>query len=205
MFIANLPIYKKLTRKRSRDFAAHLAKLIPAQSNVLDFGCGNMYTSQELLKISPALNIMGIDVIKDQNLDEKFLSDERLNFTLLKTKELPFPDNHFDVSFALTVMHHTDNPEYYLSELKRVTKPTGSIILIEEMYHNQLDKLVIFSHDWILNILKEGVPIPLNFRSNKHYLNEFERQGLNVVYKDGLRALITGIHLYVYQLKPVAA
>jgi ubiquinone/menaquinone biosynthesis C-methylase UbiE len=205
MFIANLPIYKKLTRKRSRDFAAHLAKLIPEQSKVLDFGCGNMYTSQELLKVRPTLNIMGIDVIKDQNLDEQFLSDERLNFTLLKTKELPFPDNHFDVAFALTVMHHTDDPEYYLSELKRVTKPTGSIILIEEMYHNQLDKLVIFSHDWILNILKEGVPIPLNFRSNEHYLKEFERQGLNVVYKDGLRALITGIHLYVYQLKPIAA
>jgi ubiquinone/menaquinone biosynthesis C-methylase UbiE len=201
MFIANLPIYKKLTRQRSINFAKYLSKLIPESSNVLDFGCGNMFTSKEILQIRPTLNITGIDVIKDQNLDEDFFKDKRLNFALLTTKELPFPDNSFDVSFALAVLHHTDDPEYYLSELKRVTKPSGHIILIEEMYINQLDKLYISSQDWLLNKLKTGVPVPLNFRSHKHYLQEFERQGLKIEFEDGIRAFLTGMHVYVYQLK----
>ena len=203
MFIANLPIYKKLTRQRSLNFAKYLAKLMPDNAKVLDFGCGNMFTSKEILNIRPGLHITGIDVIKDQNLDDKFFEDQRLDFRLLTTKELPFEDNQFDISFSLAVLHHTDNPEYYLSELKRVTKPTGSIIVIEEMYINQLDRIYISSQDWLLNKLKTGVPVPLNFRSHKHYLNEFRKQGLAIEFEDGIRAFLTRMHVYVYKLKKI--
>ena len=201
MFIANLPIYKKLTTKRSAIFAQHISKLIPDHAKILDFGCGNMYTSKEIVKINPTLHITGIDIIRDQNLDEKSFDKKNLSFTLLETRELPFPDNHFDATIALTVMHHTDDPEYYLSELKRVTKPGGSIILIEEMYINQLDKILISSHDWVLNKLKKRVPVPLNFRSHTHYLEEFKRQGLQIIFKNEVRAFLTGMHLYIYQLR----
>lgn len=201
MFIANLPIYKKLTRQRSLNFARYISKLIPENSKVLDFGCGNMFTSKEILNIQPSLHITGIDVIKDQNLDDNFFKDGRLAFQLLSTKALPFEDNSFDVSFSLAVLHHTDNPEYYLSELKRVTKPSGSIIIIEEMYINLLDKFYISSQDWLLNKLKTGVPVPLNFRSHKHYLNEFKKQGLQILFEDGIRAFLTRMHVYVYQLR----
>ena len=205
MFIANLPIYKKLTRQRSLNFARYLAKLIPDNTRVLDFGCGNMFTSKEMLNIKPTLLITGIDVIRDQNLNEAFFTDKRLDFKLLKSKEIPFPDNSFDVSFALAVLHHTEDPEFYLSELKRVTKPTGSIILIEEMYINWLDKIYISSQDWLLNKLKTGVPVPLNFRSHKHYLDEFRKQGLEIEFEDGIRAFLTRMHVYVYKLKKKAS
>lgn len=201
MFIANLPFYKKMTRQRSINFAKYLANLIPDNTKVLDFGCGNMFTSQEILNIKPTLHITGIDVIKDQNLDDNFFTDKRLSFELLTTKELPFADNSFDVSFALAVLHHTDNPEYYLSELKRVTKPTGHIILIEEMYINFFDKIYISGQDWILNKMKNDVPVPLNFRSHKHYLAEFKRQNLEILFEDGIRAFLTRMHVYVYKLK----
>lgn len=201
MFIANLPIYKRLTRQRSLNFARYLTKLIPKGSKVLDFGCGNMYTSVEMLNISPELHITGVDVIKDQNFNDDILKDERLAFQVFTTRELPFADNSFDVVFALAVLHHTEDPEYYLSELKRVVKPTGSIILIEEMYINWLDKIYISSQDWLLNRMKTGVPVPLNFRSHKHYLEEFRRQNLSIQFEDGIRAFLTRMHVYVYQLK----
>lgn len=200
MFLANLPLYKKLTHKRSLKFAQYLAKLIPANSSVLDFGCGNMYTSREILNISPTLTITGLDVVRDQNLTDEILSDKRLKFELLSNRELPFADNSFDVVVALATMHHTDNPEFYLSELKRVIKPTGAIILIEEMYINALDKIWISSQDWLLNKMKSGVPVPLNFRSHKHYLEEFKKQGLKIEMEDGIRSSVTYMHVYVYKL-----
>ena len=46
----------------------------------------------------------------------------------------------FDIVIASAVMHHTPDPDFYLEELKRVLKPGGSILLVEEMYHNLLDK-----------------------------------------------------------------
>ncbi len=201
MFLASLPIYKRLTQKRSSKFATELSRLIPEGSTVLDFGWGNMYTAIELLKLSPTLHITGIDPVKDQNLNEEKLKDERLEFKQLTTREIPFPDNTFDIVVALAVMHHTDNPEYYLSELKRVIKPTGSIILMEEMYINFVDKIWISSQDWILNKMKEGIAVPLNFRSNAHYLEEFKRQGLTIEYASGMRSSVTYMHTYIYKLK----
>jgi|GEM_PF-1192899 len=204
MFLANLPLYKKLTLKRSEKFARYLHKLIPNNSAVLDFGCGNMFTAQVLKEIDSTLDITGIDVIRDQNLNEEHLQKHGLKFELLTTKKLPFEDNTFDITIALAVLHHTDNPEYYVSELSRVTKPTGHIIILEEMYINAIDRIWISSQDWILNKMKEGVPVPLNFRSHKHYLQEFKRQHLKIEFQDGLRAFLTQMHTYVFKLKKSA-
>src|SRR4051812_37533836 len=107
MFLAKLPIYKRLTQQRSINFAKYIAKLVPENSKVLDFGCGNMYTAIELQKIQPSIHVTGMDVIKDQNLDEKLLQNHNLAFKLLTTKEVPFPDNTFDIVIALATMHHT--------------------------------------------------------------------------------------------------
>ena len=200
MFLADLPIYKRLSNKRSQKFAQYLSGIVPEHAHMLDFGCGNMYTSIELLKLSPTLKITGLDVVKDQNLNDEVLNDKRLDFALLTTKALPFANDTFDVVLALATMHHTEDPEYYLSELKRVTKPTGCIILIEEMYINLVDKIWISSQDWLLNKMKAGVPVPLNFRSHKHYMNEFKKQGLKIEMQDGIRSSVTYMHVYVYKL-----
>ncbi len=43
--------------------------------------------------------------------------------------ELPFKDNRFDIVVAANVIHLLDEPEKAISELKRVCKPGGKIIL----------------------------------------------------------------------------
>ncbi|RZA15661.1 MAG: class I SAM-dependent methyltransferase, partial [Proteobacteria bacterium] len=99
---------------------ALLAPLIPEGSHLLDFGCGNMYTAIQLLGIKPNLTITGLDIIRDQNLTDEILSDNRLRFQLSSTKEIPAADNSFDGAIALATLHHTPDPEYFLSELVRV-------------------------------------------------------------------------------------
>ncbi len=201
MFLADLPIYKKLTRQRSITFAEYLSQIIPDGAQILDFGCGNMYTAIQLLGHLPNLNITGIDIIRDQNLSDKILQDKRLNFQLSKTTEIPFADNIFDGAIALATLHHTPDPEYFLSELIRVVKKDGFVILVEEMAINFLDKVYISVEDWLLNKMKEGVPVPLNFRYHKHYLNEFKKQGLEIEFKGQVRPFPTMMHHYVYKLK----
>ena len=200
MFLARLKIYKRLTQKRSITFANYISKLLPPYSHMLDYGCGNMFTAVQLVRMNPTLKVTGVDVIRDQNLENNILNNKNIDFKLITATELPFPDNTFDVVLALAVMHHTPEPEYYLSELKRVIKAAGCIILIEEMYINFLDKLYISGEDWLLNKMKEGVPVPLNFRSNKHYKQEFQRQRLKIDLEDSIRAFPTYMHHYVYKL-----
>lgn len=201
MFIANLKIYKKLSKARSATFATVLAQLIPANSKMLDFGCGNMYTSTELLKHLPSLHITGVDVIRDQNLTDNILSDERILFKKASQIYIEFDDNTFDVVAALATLHHTHDPTYYMKELKRIVKPGGFIILIEEMYLSYLDKLYISAQDWVLNKLKKGVPVPLNFKSKKYYLETFSTLGLKIIVESFVRPFPTHMHHFVFKLQ----
>jgi ubiquinone/menaquinone biosynthesis C-methylase UbiE len=201
MFIANLPVYKKLTRQRSITFAQYLAPQIPDGSHLLDFGCGNMYTAIQLLGHLHNLKVTGLDIIRDQNLTDEILSDKRLEFRKSSTKEIPAADNSFDGALALATLHHTPDPEFFLSELVRVVKKGGFVILVEEMAINFLDKLYISTEDFLLNKMKEGVPVPLNFRYHKHYLKEFERQGLSIEFQGSVRPFPTMMHHYVFKLK----
>lgn len=200
MFLADLPVYKKLTRQRSITFAQYLAPQIPDGSHLLDFGCGNMYTAIELLHHLPKLKVTGVDIIRDQNLSDEILKDPRLEFIKSETEVLPFPDNHFDGTLALATLHHTPDPEYFLGELKRVIKPGGFILLVEEMAINLLDKLYISTEDWLLNKMKEGVPVPLNFRYHRQYLKTFEDMGLKIAVAGSVRPFPTMMHHYVYKL-----
>lgn len=200
MFIANLPIYKKLTRQRSITFAQYLAPLIPDGSSVLDFGCGNMYTAIQLLGHRPNISITGLDIIRDQNLSDDILADKRMQFVQSLSEILPFDDNHFDGVIALATLHHTPDPEYFLRELKRVVKPGGFVILVEEMAINLLDKVYISVEDWLLNKMKEGVPVPLNFRYHKQYLHTFQNMQMQIAFAGSVRPFPTMMHHYVYKL-----
>lgn len=198
MILASLPIYKRFSGQRSHNMATKVLSYVHADSKVLDFGCGNCYTAKEILIKNPTLHITAIDVIRDQNLDEL---TKNLQFIQYDAGALPFEDNSFDAAMAISSMHHTADPEFYLSEMKRVVKPEGSIILIEEMYIHLLDKVWISAQDWILNKMKKGVPVPLTFRSRKHYIKQFDIQGLEVQHQSHIRPGFPWMHHYVFHLR----
>jgi len=44
--------------------------------------------------------------------------------------ELPFPDAHFDRTIMTCVLHHLQDPEVALAELRRVTRPGGRVSIL---------------------------------------------------------------------------
>lgn len=201
MFIATLSFYRKMTKQRSKNIATSILSLIPDNIKVLDFGCGNGYMAEFILTQKQGLEITGIDIIKDQNLDKSILGNSRFKFKInTPDQPLPFSDNTFDMVYASASMHHTKSPEFYLKEFKRVVKKEGSIILIEEMYLNLFDKICISTQDWLFNKMKKRVPVPLQFRSLKHYLQEFKNNGLEVGYQSSVRPIFPYVHHYIFKL-----
>lgn len=53
----------------------------------------------------------------------------------LEEEKLPFPDNSFDLVVSLEVIEHLWNTDHYLSELKRVVKPEGYVLITTPNYN----------------------------------------------------------------------
>ena len=74
--------------------------------NILDIGCG--YTANE------NANVL-CDVI---DLQKKYPNKK---FIKLDSKNLPFGDKEFDFVIASHVIEHTEDPEFFIKELQRIS------------------------------------------------------------------------------------
>lgn len=90
----------------------------------LDVGCG---VGQVVGRLSEAgYEAWGVDV-SEPNIERARKFSERC--LLYEGKRLPFPDDHFDTVGALNVLEHVDEPEAFIKEVVRVTKPGGKIVI----------------------------------------------------------------------------
>ena len=93
-------------------------------SRILDVGCGNK-NFLDAFK-DTGMEAIGVDLFN--NGDESILE---VNFEIDKS---PFPDNSFDICFSKSIVEHLNNPDLYISEIYRVLKPNGRLILMVPEY-----------------------------------------------------------------------
>ena len=115
----------------------------------LDFGCGDCSKTcalSDALKIKPG-NLYASDINKwGAYAEEKRLKiqkDLNLNLVLLEeSKKLPFDNGKFDIVSAMMVLHHVVNLDETISELSRILKPGGILILKEHDAYNADDYML---------------------------------------------------------------
>jgi SAM-dependent methyltransferase len=91
---------------------------------ILDAGCGPGNLASKLL---PWGEVVGADASADalEFCKQKHFIDVKQ----ITTKQLPFPDNSFDLIFAIEVIEHIEDDIFAMQELKRVLKPNGYLIV----------------------------------------------------------------------------
>ena len=101
---------------------------------VLDFGVGTGAFSLALAgKVAAPLRIEGVELSPSMllraslNLDRAGV-EARLH--LRDAKDLPFEDNTFDAVIGAHVLEHLDDPFVGLSEMVRVLKPGGPLVVV---------------------------------------------------------------------------
>lgn len=96
---------------------------------VLDIGCGSgLFFSQVALQ---ANMVLGMDVSRKLLLKAKEQAKAFGNVSVLQADadHLPFTDKIFDSIFAFTVLQNMPKPPETLSELKRVAKLGGKVVV----------------------------------------------------------------------------
>ncbi len=105
-----------------------------AGKRVLDIGSGNGYV---LSKYAGAgARVQGVDLTRTaiQLCRKRFaLTRLRGDFLVGNAERLPFRDEAFDCVCSMGVLHHTPNTERAVSEVFRVLRPGGRVILM--FYH----------------------------------------------------------------------
>lgn len=97
---------------------------------IMDAGCGSGYSTELILNTFNPSKIIAFDYMTEQiNLAAK--RKLNINFTVGDITKIDYPNESCDAVFVFGVIHHIPIWKQALSELVRVLKP-GGVLLIEE-------------------------------------------------------------------------
>lgn len=103
-----------------------------ARLNVLDIGCGDGEFAIKLCK--RGATVVGIDASLEMIAAAKRKAQEHnaeITFEVAYAQSLPFQSDSFDLVIALTVLCFVRDPALVLSEMARVLRPGGKVVIGE--------------------------------------------------------------------------
>lgn len=144
-YLLNLVITRKMLQykldKQSLDILGYELRNKPSEffsfsyKFILDVG-GNTGKLTKVLK-TKYNKVISIDIDRDIMVGANGKSLPEIEPIQGNMLQLPFKDNIFDIIFVRAVLHHVPiQLEQALIEIKRVTVPSGIIIIEEPGYHN---------------------------------------------------------------------
>ncbi|MGA3085603.1 MAG: class I SAM-dependent methyltransferase [Thermodesulfobacteriota bacterium] len=115
--------------------------VIKPDATILDIGCGGGKAVQEFARSCPNGKVYGIDYSEDMVQLSKKVNETLIKKGLVEIKygavsSLPFADNMFDLVTAFEAYYFWPNLTDDLKEIKRVLKPEGTLLLVNEVYND---------------------------------------------------------------------
>ncbi len=181
---------------RAYDMALEISRLLPMNSRVLDVGCGSGFIAHHLSAIlrSP---VIGIDLEPS--------TEAAIEYRQFDSTHFPVSDSTVDAVLFCYVLHHAQNLDALMNELRRVLSEKGRAIVYEDIPAAWWDRFICWTHD--LKWRKRTGPC--KFRRASQWRFEFESAGFEVVYERQLARWRNFAHpvrrrLFVVRLKPTS-
>jgi ubiquinone/menaquinone biosynthesis C-methylase UbiE len=122
-----------LQASRAAELEATLEDLLPLKGDerVLDVGAG---TGAFAFAVAPRVREV-VAVEKDEEMAERARRDAPANVNVIvgDGEHLQLDSFTFDISATLRTLHHTPRPELLVAELARLTRPGGTILVVDQL------------------------------------------------------------------------
>lgn len=124
---------RSMDRVQRNFFKLALKEARAASKDVMEYGCG----AGRWRRLFPARQWRwhGVDISDDMLRIAAQRFPDVMFDRVQNGCRIPFPDSSFDLVYSITVLHHNhyDQQERILSEISRVLKHDGTIILLEDL------------------------------------------------------------------------
>lgn len=115
---------------------------IKENSIILDVGCGGGKTVNRLARIAQKGKVFGIDYSIDcvnwsKEYNKELIDKGRVKILNASVEKLPFEDEKIDIVSAVETIYFWPDLVSNLMEIKRVLKPEGKMIIINEVYEDE--------------------------------------------------------------------
>jgi ubiquinone/menaquinone biosynthesis C-methylase UbiE len=109
---------------------------------ILDVGCGGGRTVNKLAEMAVNGKVYGVDYSEDSvkvatKQNQTLIEAGRVKILHGSVETLPFADSFFDLVTAIETYYFWPDLNENLKEIKRVLKPKGQLILINEAYKHE--------------------------------------------------------------------
>jgi len=147
-----------------------LAPILPHESYILDFGCGDGIMAHEVQSLFKDAHVYGVDP-SSESIEEAQEINPDINFSV-SNDTIPFDRGSFDLVYSAGVFHHIPFNEHahFLQEIMRILKPHGLFILFElnplnpltvwTFRHNPIDANATMLYPWYTRTLLGKIAKP---------------------------------------------
>jgi SAM-dependent methyltransferase len=161
-------MHGRLVHRRRVDVLAERVKsLLPADSMLLDIGCGDGTIAKHLAQTVPGLKVTGAEYSPRPNCAIPCVSFDGAH--------LPFADKSFDGCMFVDVLHHSTDPLLILRDASRVSR--NFILIKDHVAENALDHWILRLMDWAGN-RPHGVVLPYAYLSKEQWRTLYGGAGL---------------------------
>ena len=107
---------------------------------ILDVGCGGGKTVSRLAQLAPQGRVFGIDYSVDmvkfsKKINKMLIVQNRVEIIEGSVEKMSFKDDFFDLVTAFETCYFWSNFPNALKEIKRVLKPSGKLLLVNELIY----------------------------------------------------------------------
>jgi ubiquinone/menaquinone biosynthesis C-methylase UbiE len=128
-----------------------IEKLLPRDLTLADIGCGTGSLTFELARF--ARKVIGIDLSNEMLRRARAVARERavqnVEFRQGDALKLPLDSHSVDAAFCVMVLHFLADPQRAIKGICRVTRPGGSVILVDLVQHKQEWMREQMAHQWL--------------------------------------------------------